>query len=290
MKDRTVVCWNGSTAADTAVEWAVRRALRTGGRIELFDIVDTSQFIGEPLRLKRASDMEEERLEERRYDLADDNPGLELESHLQAGDPLALLSEQTRPDTLVVVGTAGRVRPHFTYGWSMGAKLAVTAAGPVAIVPAESPEAASTRSGVTVGVDGSPIGQRALGFAATEAATLKQRLKVVHCWQEPLAEDPLVTPSEDFISYHEAVHQELLDYHVQMAQAAHPDLQVVPMLLRMNPLAGLSSESADELMLVVGSRRLTGWRRAWLGSVSHGLVLALRAPTVVVGAETSSGK
>jgi nucleotide-binding universal stress UspA family protein len=46
-------------------------------------------------------------------------------------------------------------------------------------------------------------------------------------------------------------------------------------------------QSEHAFMLVVGSRRLTGWKRAWLGSVSHGLLLDLAAPTAVVGPEAS---
>jgi nucleotide-binding universal stress UspA family protein len=305
MTNRTVVCWNGSKQADAAAEWALRRAESQGAHaegndaegnteadgdtVELFDVVDVAQFLGEPMGLKRASSLEEERLSERLYDLADAHPGIQLESHLLAGDPLSLLTEQTRPDTLVVVGTAHRVTPRFTYGWSLGARLATAAAGPVAIVPLEEAAVSQGRSGVTVGIDGSDIGRLALQYAATEAARLGQRLKVVHCWQEPLADDPVVVPSQDFVAYHETVHRELLDHHVRIVAAAHPELHVVPVLLRKNPVAGLRSESADEYMLVVGSRRLDGWRRAWLGSVSHGLVLTLRAPTVVVGAETKAG-
>jgi nucleotide-binding universal stress UspA family protein len=288
MTSRTVVCWNDSAAADAAAEWALRRAGSDGGRVELFDVVDDADFIGEPLRLERARDLASERLDERRYDLADAYPRTHLERRLLVGDPLSLLGEQTRPGTLVVVGTTHRVRPNFTFGWSLGARLATGAAGPVAIVPLEEPEIAQGRSGVTVGVDESEISELALRYAAGEAANLGARLKVVHCWQEPLAEDPLVAPNEAFLAYHERMHQELLDHHVRLVKQEHPRLQIVPELLRKHPVAGLRSESENEFMVVVGSRRLTGWKRAWLGSVSHGLVLTLRAPTVVVGDETET--
>ncbi|MGA0567396.1 universal stress protein [Rathayibacter sp. KR2-224] len=288
MTSRTVVCWNDSAPADAAAEWALRRAGSGGRRVELFDVVDAADFIDEPLRLERARDLARERLEERRCDLADAYPNARLESHLLVGDPLSLLAEKTRPGTLVVVGTAQRVTPHFTYGWSLGARLASAASGPVAIVPLEEPEVAQGRSGVMVGIDESDISELALRYAAGEAASLGARLKVVHCWQEPLAEDPLVVPSEAFVAYHETVHQELLDHHVRLVKQEHPELHIVPVLLRKHPVTGLRSESDNEFMVVVGSRRLTGWKRAWLGSVSHGLVLTLRAPTVVVGDETET--
>ncbi|MEY9951577.1 hypothetical protein [Leifsonia sp. EB34] len=67
---------------------------------------------------------------------------------------------------------------------------------------------------------------------------------------------------------------------------SHPELAVEGIRLWQNPISGLQVESEHALVLVVDARRLTGWKRTWLGSVSHGLVLDLAAPTVVVGPQT----
>jgi nucleotide-binding universal stress UspA family protein len=283
MLQRTVACWNGTAAADAAVAWAVRRSHDTGTTVELFDVLERDLFAGDPDALERASVQEEQRFATMLANLAETHPGAVSASALLVGDPLELLRGQTGPETLVVVGTSDRTGPRVRYGWSLGARLAAAARGPVAIVPREDEQRARERSGVVVGIDGSDVGSYASAIAASEADALHQRLTVVHCWQEPLADEPLIVPDDDFIDWQQRAHQELLDAEVQAVRAGHPGLSVTPVLLRRNPVAGLRLASEHANMLVVGSRRLTGWKRAWLGSVSHALVLDLAAPTVVVG-------
>lgn len=286
MPSRTVVCWNGSAASEAALAWALHRSRDAGSTIELFDVVDSALFLGDDNARDRATEQEEDRLDSRVEELRSTHPGAVSGSELLVGDPLDLLTEQTRGDTLVVVGTRHRVGPRFRYGWSLGAQLATAAAGPVAVIPVEEPEAARARSGVVVGVDGSEIGRLALELAAGEAESLGQPLKVVHCWVAPLSEQPLVVPDDEFVSSQKTERRALLDDHVRAVREGHPGLTVTSVLLRQNPISGLRVESEHASMLVVGSRRLTGWKRAWLGSVSHGLLLDLAAPTIVVGDET----
>jgi nucleotide-binding universal stress UspA family protein len=286
MPERTVVCWNGSAGSEAALSWALRRSRDTGSTIELFDVVEYALYLGDDAALDRATEQEEDRLDTRVDDLNSAAPGRVASGELLVGDPLDVLSAQTRADTLVVVGTRHRVGPRFRYGWSLGARLATAAAGPLAVIPIEEPPAAAARSGVVVGVDGSDISRLALEWAASQAEALGQPLKIVHCWVAPLSEQPLIVPDDEFITNQETERRELLDDHERTVREAHPGLTVTSVLLRQNPISGLRVESEHASMLVVGSRRLTGWKRAWLGSVSHGLVLDLAAPTVVVGEET----
>ncbi|MEN2736554.1 universal stress protein [Microbacterium sp. X-17] len=286
MTDRTVVCWDGSTGAEAALAWALRRARDEGSTVELFDVVNVGTFLGDDAALDRATEQEEDRLDSRVEELAASHPGLVSGAELLVGDPLEVLTAQTRADTLVVVGTRHRVGPRVRYGWSLGSRLATAAAGPVAVIPVEEGEAAAARTGVVVGVDGSAVGRLALEYAAREAEDLRQPLTVVHCWVAPLSEQPLVVPDDQFVTSQESERQDLLDDHVRTVRAAHPGLVVHAALLRQNPISGLRIQSEHASLLVVGSRRLTGWKRTWLGSVSHGLILDLAAPTVVVGQDT----
>ncbi|GIT81768.1 universal stress protein [Leifsonia sp. LS1] len=286
---RTVLCWDGSEPADAAGRWAVRRWENTGADIEIVDVLDRGLFAGDRSALQRATVEEERRLADRVGELTSAHPGVVAGSTLLVGDPEDVLSEQTRPGTLVVVGTHRRVGPRGRYGWSMGARLAASADGPVAIVPVDESPEGRTSTEVVVGVDGSDTGRRALHYAAREAAAARMRLTVVHCWQEPLAGEPLIVPDDDFVDAQQTAHQELLDDHVRVVRLRHPSLRVEPVLLRSNPISGLRSRAAAAALLVVGSRQLTGWKRAWLGSVSHGLVLDISAPTIVVGPQTLTG-
>ncbi|WP_158867399.1 universal stress protein [Leifsonia sp. AG29] len=290
MMRRTVVGWNGSEPAEAALEWALRRSRDAGSTVELLDVVDRDLFLGDPRALDHATTQEETRFAGRVEALTTSHPGALSGHTLLVGDPLELLAQQAGADTLVVVGTAHRAGPRGRYGWSLGSRLATGAGGAVAIVPAEPSGRMRGRSGVVVGIDGSDIGRVALDVAATEAEALGQPLIVVHCWQQPLAEEPLIVPDDEFVDSQQAAHQELLDDHVQGLAQKRPGLEVRPVLLRQNPVSGLRSRSQDAFLLVVGSRRLTGWRRAWLGSVSHGLILDLAAPTMVVGPEITASR
>jgi nucleotide-binding universal stress UspA family protein len=286
MTDRTVVCWNGSTASEAALSWALRRARDAGSTLELFDVVDHALFLGDRAALDRATEEEEDRLGTRVEELRASHPGVVSGHDLLVGDPLELLTDQTRPGPLLIVGTRHRVGPRVRYGWSLGARLATAAAGPVAVIPVEEEAAANARSGVVVGVDGSEVGRLALEFAAREAEDRRLRLTVVLCWVAPLSEQPLIVPDDEFVTSQQSERRELLDDHVDAVRERHPAVAVEGVLLRQNPISGLRVESERASMLVVGSRRLTGWKRTWLGSVSHGLVLDLAAPTVVVGQDT----
>lgn len=289
MTDRTLVCWNGTDAAEAALGWALRRSRDAGSRLELVDVVDATLFVGDHVALERAIEEEQDRLMARVELLEQTHPAALARHELIVGDPLEMLSLQTVPDTLVVVGTRRRTGPLIRYGWSIGARLATSASGPVAIVPADTAaENGGAGTGVVAGVDGSEISRLALAFAADEAASLELPLTIVHCWQAPLAGEPLVVPDDEFVGSQETAHRELLDEHVRFTRERHPGLAIASSLLRRDPIAGLTAASDGAFMVVVGSRRLTGWKRAWLGSVSHGLALGIPAPTVIVGPETAA--
>ncbi|WP_314146297.1 universal stress protein [uncultured Leifsonia sp.] len=283
MPARTVVCWNGSEAAEAALTWALRRFRASGAAIAIVDVVEYALYLGDSAALDRARSQEQDRLDARTGELDGSDPGAVVSAELLVGDPLELLTARADGETLLVVGTRHRIGPRVRYGWSLGSRLATAAAGAVAVVPVEEDEAAAERQGVVVGVDGSETGRRALAFAAAEAEKLGASLTIVHCWVAPLAEQPLVVPDDEFVTSQESERRDLLDDHERTVRDAHPGLAVHSVLLRQNPISGLRLESEHAEMLVVGSRGLTGWKRTWLGSVSHGLILDLAAPTVVVG-------
>jgi len=287
MLERTVVCWNGTPASGAALEWALRRAEARAERIEVVDVVDRSLFEGDRAALERATVQEEERFDALLRDAEARRPGIVEASALLVGHPVELLAGQAGPRTLLVVGSSRRTGPRVRYGWSLGARLATATTGAVAVVPEEEEAVAAARSGVVVGVDGSAEGERAMVVAADEAERLGQPLKVVHCWREPLADEPLIVPDEDFVDEHQSAHRDLLDDQLRRLGESRPGLHPDSVLLRRRPVAGLRQESERAFMLVVGTRRLTGWRRAWLGSVSHGALLELAAPTVVVGPDAA---
>ncbi len=141
-------------------------------------------------------------------------------------------------------------------------------------------------SGIVVGIDGSGHSQRALEWAAREAALRHTSLTVLTV-QQILAGwggGPVV--------YH--VDASEIESLRKLAQAetdkALEDLGVQrPTEVTVRAASGLAAEeliraSASAEMLVVGSRGIGGFRRLLLGSVSSQVAQHARCPVVVIPA------
>ena len=282
MTERTVVCWNGTAAADAALIWAVERNSIRGAVLTVIDVIDSGAYLGNDEALDPAFETQgQELLEARIRQSRAAEPQLEVQSSVLTGDPLDVLFAETSPSTLVVVGTERRTGPRVRFGWSFGARLAAAANGPVAIVPETAPDE-PRRVGIVVGIDGTRVGDHALDFAAREATRRGEPLTIVHAWLEPLAWHPTAIPDEDFMESTERTRRELLDDRVRTVGTRHAGLTIESVLVHGEPVVALREAARTATTLVVGSRRLGHWKRAWLGSVSHGVILELVSPVIVV--------
>ncbi|GAA1448885.1 universal stress protein [Leifsonia poae] len=285
MTERTVVCWNATMAADAALAWAVERESGRNGTITIIDVVDSGVYLGDVEALDPVYEaQEQERLDVRIAQLRITAPQLAVRSSVLVADPLDALFAETSPRTLVVVGTERRTGPRARFGWSFGARLAAAANGPVAIVPATDPDE-PRRVGIVVGIDGTSVGDHALEFAAREASRRGEPLTIVHAWLEPLAWQPTAVPDDDFVESTDRARRELLDDRVRTVGRRHAGLTIESVLVHGEPVIALREAGRTATAVVVGSRRLGRWRRAWLGSVSHGVILELVSPVIVVGPE-----
>jgi nucleotide-binding universal stress UspA family protein len=158
MIESTIVGWDGSTGAQRALDWAMTRLNKsTLVLVRVADSAVETFAANSPAASARIALMDEaERIRKA-------HPEVDVSSEFVSGNPVDELARLSNEKTLVVVGTdrqrGGRIR----YGWSVGAKLAATAHGPVAIVPASHDV---QRRGIVVGIDGSPASDAAVEFAA----------------------------------------------------------------------------------------------------------------------------
>jgi len=116
-----------------------------------------------------------------------EHPSLRVNTQVMPGDRLDELRRFSRADNVLVVGTGERHGPRGRYHWSLGARLAASAQGAVAVIPGLPDD---TRSTVAVGIDGTEVSFKAARFAAREARRLKQELIVVHAWLDPVVAMP----------------------------------------------------------------------------------------------------
>ncbi len=143
----------------------------------------------------------------------------------------------------------------------------------------------SAHARLVVGVDGSPGAEKALRWAADEAALRHAELDVVSCWSAP----PAVTPAAVVMSGEVS---ELLEksahlaanHGARIARLRGHQITVHPVLMQGSPGAGLveCSEGAD--LLVVGRRGRSIAAEVILGSTSAYCLHHAHCPVVVVSA------
>jgi nucleotide-binding universal stress UspA family protein len=282
MDERIVVGWNGSAAAQAALEWAVGRHARMGGDILLVRALPGGSTSGERLEEEDAADRARRELEDAADLVRRGRPVGTVAAEAEFGEPADVLLPFAAPDTVVVVG-ATRQSGKRRQGWSVGARLAARAGGPVVIVPEGS---APGRSGVVVGVDGSVLAQQALLFAAAEARSGGDELHVVHAWLEPAEVGEELASDPGFDDWVEGSHASVLEEVVAPIRVQFPDVTVRAHLEHGPVAPTILGHAGTARLTVVGSRHRDAVRRFLLGSVSHALVLHTTGPLAVVGATT----
>ncbi|MGW9630100.1 universal stress protein [Agromyces sp. NPDC055520] len=266
MHETTVVGWDGSSTAETALEWAIDRAeLQPVGmrRLILLHAVDVDSVtegrdVDEAFATARAN------VAARARRAATEHPLLDIEAVAILGEAGEVLADRARGDVLVVVGAENAHTEEYSHSSRLGARLAGLADGPVAIVPIGD---SLLRSGVMVAVDHDAPAERLCRLAADYADARGDTLHAVHVGvrTHDVAEDA-----------------EILDRALAPALAEHPDLTVVTHVESGPTARALLKRAQERATVFVGSRRLSAVRRMFLGSVSHALVTNARCATVVV--------
>ncbi|HSP52242.1 MAG TPA: universal stress protein [Cryobacterium sp.] len=277
----TTVAWNGSASSRAALLWAIERERSAPGLLLLLTVLD------EAYRGFGAAALNELAVAARRALQAEidwiraTEPSLPVTSLLLEGDPDDMIPAHCVPGSMLVLGRREGRSP--LQRWSRAARLASRAPVPVAVVPAAEPAAEPStpgdvpgevlqRSGVLVGVDGSPASRQACLTAAAEAHRRQETLDIVYAG--PVA-DPVETDDA-------ALPRAIVDDCARAALLAHPALTVrrrfvpgpaAPVLLRL---------AQDKALLVIGSRGRGAVAGFLLGSVSRALVANATGPLIVV--------
>jgi nucleotide-binding universal stress UspA family protein len=262
----TVVGWDGSETAATAIAWAVDRALHQPDGARVLRIV---RAVDDTLAID--GDEANEWMALARTEIADlaatvgaEQPGLDVRTEVVRGEPGEVLIDQTGDDALVVVGGENGHTEEYWYGSRMGARVSGAADGPVAVVPFGD---GHPRTGVLVAVDDVPESEHLCRFAAEYASGRGEPLHAVYVGSR-LHDVP--------------TDKEVLDRFLAPVVEAYPGL-VVESHVESGATAGaLLRRARDRSTVVVGTRRLGPVRRFFLGSVSHALVTNAWCPTIVV--------
>ncbi|MGW3350882.1 universal stress protein [Nonomuraea rubra] len=143
---------------------------------------------------------------------------------------------------------------------------------------------------VTVGVDDSEDGLRAVEWAAAEAGRRQRPLHIVHAFIWPLLNVPLGPapggPREGGLRH---AAERVLDTARARARAVAPQVEVTAALPEGEPVGALLHHSREAELLVVGSRGLGEVGGLLLGSVGARLAAEAACPLVVVRGSAQPG-
>ncbi|WP_308163365.1 universal stress protein [Nocardia alni] len=287
MSAQVVVGVDGSKGSDAAVRWAAGYAVHRGRELRLMHglgLVGVNTVAGayavtaqDVIDAARAQGRNVITHAEHLAQLA--APEVRLSSAMTSDSPAGLLVEHSAEAFAVVIGATGSAGTLAHLGSTL---LAVTAHahGTVIVVPAEHADRANAP--VVVGVDGSPVSERAIAAAFIEAAERRTSLVAVHAcadWDigHFAGTDPFLGDAAS-----EEAEKALLAERLAGWQEKYPDVPVVRKIYMSAPAERLREWSQTAQLVVVGSRGRGGISGLLLGSTSNFLVQHAQCPVMVV--------
>lgn len=274
MIEKTVVGWDGSEGADSALEWALSRPLAEPLTLVQADnkiALQETFAANSPAAKARISLMEKADV------LRTEHPGKTIHTEVVADDAAEALASFSSPSTLIVVGRRNATGHRSRRTWSVGAKVSGSAEGPVAVIPHP---LGTTGSSIVVGVDDPE--EAALLFAAEEASRTGLSLTLVRAWEGPPLWSGQTEPDPEYLESLSEMYRNLVADATENIRSRYPDLIMHPHVEQGVSADVLLQAARGAQMLVVGNRGFRGIKRFFLGSVSQMVVLSAGVPTVVV--------
>ncbi len=278
MKNRILVGVKDPVASRAAVLWAAERAASRHLGLSLVHIVD------EGIRRAGSSDLLEAtesavdvvltKSTQLARSVASD---VDIHTDVVEGDPLTELVRRSAEVDMVVVGSDPGPTGSARHG-TRGFRIAAASTTPVAVIPELDPRG---RNGVVVGVDGSDNSRHAFAFAADEAERLDQPLIAVYAWPNPVVYGYDLAFPVDYVEDLTETGHEAISRATEWVSADHPTLDVRRVVSQGDPATVINAEAASASLVVVGSHGRGAVARFLLGSVSHGVLARLAAPTVI---------
>lgn len=283
---------DGSEAGNYALDWAVEEAVRLGWSLHLvcaYTIPVTAGIAGEITTPLIDDESVRAAAEATCADAA-----RRVAAHPQAppvrtdvvyGDAAGVLVDASESAGLAVIGKRGRGGFARRLLGGVSSALPAHAACPTVVVPLPRPvddeAGVQERSGVVVGVDGSPAAARAADVAAAFAERRGWPLRLV-------AAVPLAVPTLAWVPTALDPDPLIAEVRAELAadadavRANHPGLEVTTAVEHDSPARALTDASATAGLVAVGARGHGGFTGMLLGSVSQAVLQHAQGPVLVV--------
>lgn len=279
MSAKIVVGIEQTSAGERALAWAAQRAHQFERELLIVSVIGGALgVVGEGELLAESERLTDEWLTAQADALRP--TGLTVATAVLHGDPVTQLAEASAGGEMLVIGSDYRGPDEGPARGIRGIRIASAAAVPVVVVPDRD---ATGGTGVVVGVDGSPVSEAAIAFAAAEADRLREPLIAVTVWT-PMAAKPrnALMYSDAYLEALEHAAEETLALSIAGLRGKYPDLEILTKVLRGYPSAIINDLAAEARLAVVGSHGRGAIARFFLGSISHEVLTHLRTATAVV--------
>ncbi|MGB3485892.1 MAG: universal stress protein [Mycobacterium sp.] len=278
-----IVAADGSPSSAAAIAWAAREAALHTAPLTLIHVVAPAAVMAwsEPLTVPGFTEWQATRGRTILRDavrVADEaSRGLaevQTDTEMLTGPVISTFIELTRHAALIVVGCRGLGAVGRTLLGSVSSALVHHAHCPVVVIHGEQPP---TNAPVVVGVDGSPVSERAVAMAFDEASRRGVGLIAVHAWSEAGVLD---FPAFDFAPLQQAARVVLAE-RLAGWQERYPDVHVERVIAFDRPAPQLLLQSERAQLVVLGSHGRGGFSGMLLGSVSSAVANHAKVPVLV---------
>jgi nucleotide-binding universal stress UspA family protein len=280
-----VVGIDGSQDGLLALDWAVELAARRRWAVRAIHVLDQTRP-AQPLPAAAGTDDGTEVLE----DAADELERLgftDATLDLRTGHPAEVLLTAAADAALLVIGRRGAGGFAELRVGSVSQICAACARTALVVVPDTWQREESEFGLIAVGVDGSPSGQAALGFAFEAAAERGAELLLIHVPDVPesFPRPGLWTDPEDAPWHRDA--RRLVGAALNRWPDKYPDVVFRTHYSAGHPIQVLARQSAYADLVVVGGLGLSEYTPLRLGSVARGLLDHTVCPIAIVHSEVS---
>jgi len=286
-----VVAVDGSPAANYAACWAARTAAIRNVPLTIVHAVATPTATYPPVAYPESLVV---RLEDdgkkaimHAMKLAEDampaDRKVAISRELVYATPALALIEISDKAEMIVLGTAGRGLLARGVLGSVSSTVVRHANCPVAVIHDE--DLPDPHAPILVGVDGSPVSDRATAFAFDEASRRGVDLIALHAWSDVTTEVPFL----DWATVEEEAQRALAE-SLAGSQERYPDVKVHRVVVRDHPARHLIDAAESAQLVVVGTHGRGGLTGMLLGSVSNAVLHSVRVPVIVARPTSASGQ
>ncbi|BBY35836.1 universal stress protein [Mycolicibacter minnesotensis] len=284
-----VVAVDGSAQADAAVAWATQEAIMRQLPITLLHVVTPLETGWPPGPMHEGVPTwqadEATRILTRAREVVESNRGEagspEVHAEMAYAQVVSTLIGATKGSWMTVTGSTGLGSIGRLLLGSVSTSLIHHGYGPIAVIGND--RTGAKDAPVVVGIDGSPVSERATALAFDEASRRGVSLVALHAWSDVGVMPILNMDRRSYeVQGHEVLAERLAGYQEQ-----YPDVTVERRVLCDQPARWLLKAADNAQLVIVGSHGRGGFASQLLGSVSSAVAHGARTPVIVVRPDPS---